>query len=127
MQANWRRSLCAERCITIDPAMPACEVILRVGAPRADSCASHHGDAPPGRNGRKAAWKMRVRPGDKRVPQQQPRTLMQMHDALVCIRPGRDAPLEQWQVYYHRSALLYAEIAEIDRSQSEKERASHDR
>jgi hypothetical protein len=52
---------------------------------------------------------------------------MQMHDVLVCIRPGRDAPLEQWQVYYHRSALLYAEIAEIDRSQSEKERASHDR
>jgi hypothetical protein len=38
-----------------------------------------------------------------------------MHDALVRIRPGRDAPLEQWQAYYHRSAVLYAEIAEIDR------------
>jgi hypothetical protein len=23
--------------------------------------------------------------------------------------------LEQWQAYYHRSAVLYAEIAEIDR------------
>ena len=49
------------------------------------------------------------------VPQRQPRTLMEAHQALVCIRPGRDAPLEAWQVYYHRSAVLYAEIAEIDR------------
>jgi hypothetical protein len=49
------------------------------------------------------------------VPQRQPRTLMEAHQALVCIRSGRDAPLEAWQVYYHRSAVLYAEIAEIDR------------
>jgi len=47
--------------------------------------------------------------------QQQPRTLMQTHEALVCIRPGRDAPWVAWQAYYHRSAVLYAEIAEIDR------------
>jgi hypothetical protein len=51
----------------------------------------------------------------KPTPQQQPRTLMQTHEALVRIRPSRDAPLEQWQAYYHRSAVLYAEIAEIDR------------
>lgn len=54
-------------------------------------------------------------PGNKPVPQQQPRTLMELHDALVRVRPSRDAPLEQWQAYYHRSAVLYAEIAEIDR------------
>jgi len=40
---------------------------------------------------------------------------MQTHEALVRIRPGRDAPLVQWQAYYHRSAVLYAQIAEIDR------------
>src|SRR5436305_14244302 len=57
---------------------------------------------------------MRVMPGNKPAPQQ-PRTLMQMHDALVRIRPNRDAPLEQWRAYYHRSAGLYAEMAEIDR------------
>jgi hypothetical protein len=51
----------------------------------------------------------------KPVPQRPPRTLMEAHKALVCIRPGRDAPLVQWQAYYHRSAVLYAEIAEIDR------------
>jgi len=51
----------------------------------------------------------------KPVTQQQPRTLMELHDALVRVRPGRDALLEQWQAYYHRSAVLYAEIAEIDR------------
>jgi hypothetical protein len=51
----------------------------------------------------------------KPAPQQQPRTLMEMHDALVRIQPSRDAPLEQWQAYHHRSAALYTEIAEIDR------------
>ena len=51
----------------------------------------------------------------KPAPQRPPRTLMEAHNALVCIRPGRDAPLVQWQAYYHRSAALYAEIAEIDR------------
>ena len=39
----------------------------------------------------------------KPAPQQQPKTLMEMHDALVRIRPSRDAPLEQWQAYHHRS------------------------
>jgi hypothetical protein len=57
---------------------------------------------------------MRVMPGNEQAPHQ-PKTLMQIHDALVRIRPSRDAPLEQWQAYYHRSAVLYAEIAEIDR------------
>ncbi|MDQ2883757.1 MAG: hypothetical protein M3Y48_22025 [Actinomycetota bacterium] len=47
--------------------------------------------------------------------QQQPTTLMQAHEALVRIRPSRDASLEAWQSYYQRSAALYAEIAEIDR------------
>jgi len=51
----------------------------------------------------------------KPAPQQPPRTLMEAHNALVLIRPGRDALLEAWQAYYHRSAVLYAEIAEIDR------------
>jgi hypothetical protein len=40
---------------------------------------------------------------------------MEMHDALVRIQPSRDAPLEQWKAYYHRSAVRYAEIAETDR------------
>jgi hypothetical protein len=53
--------------------------------------------------------------GKKPAPQQQPKTLMELHDALVLIRPDQDAPLEQWQAYYHRSAALYTEIAEIDR------------
>jgi hypothetical protein len=47
------------------------------------------------------------------APQRPPRTLMEAHKALVCIRPSRDAPLDQWQAYYHRSAVLYAEIAEM--------------
>ncbi len=47
--------------------------------------------------------------------QQRPGTLMEAHITLVRIRPSRDAPLEQWQAYYQRSAALYAEIAEIDR------------
>jgi hypothetical protein len=44
-----------------------------------------------------------------------PRTLTEVHEALVRIRPARQAPLEQWLAYYQRSADLYAEIAEIDR------------
>ncbi|HEX4100828.1 MAG TPA: AMED_5909 family protein [Pseudonocardiaceae bacterium] len=51
---------------------------------------------------------------NKPAPQQL-RTLTETHNALVRIRPSREAPLEAWQTYYHRSAVLYAEIAEIDR------------
>lgn len=46
---------------------------------------------------------------------QGPRTLMQAHQALVRIRPARQASLSAWQVYYERSAAVYAEVAEIDR------------
>jgi hypothetical protein len=53
--------------------------------------------------------------GNKPMPQRQPRTLREVHDALVRSRPSRDASLEQWLAYYQRSAVLYAEIAEIDR------------
>ncbi|MGH3999016.1 MAG: AMED_5909 family protein, partial [Pseudonocardiaceae bacterium] len=54
-------------------------------------------------------------PGNEPAPKLQPKTLMETHDALVHIRPSRDADLEQWQAYYHRSAVLYAQIADIDR------------
>ncbi|MGH3607696.1 MAG: AMED_5909 family protein [Pseudonocardiaceae bacterium] len=40
---------------------------------------------------------------------------MQAHDALVRIRPKRDAPQAAWLAYYQRSAALYTELAEIDR------------
>ena len=40
---------------------------------------------------------------------------MQAHEALVRIRPKRDAPQAAWLAYYQRSAALYAELAEIDR------------
>jgi uncharacterized protein (DUF305 family) len=42
--------------------------------------------------------------------------LTEVHEALVRIRPARQAPLEQWLAYYQQSADLYAEIAEIDRA-----------
>jgi hypothetical protein len=57
----------------------------------------------------------RVRAASKPVPHRQPRTLREAHEALVRVRPDREAPLEEWKAYYQRSAVLYAEIAEIDR------------
>jgi hypothetical protein len=45
----------------------------------------------------------------------EPKTLMQAHDYLTRIRPTRSAPNAEWLAYYRRSAVLYAEIAEIDR------------
>ena len=44
-----------------------------------------------------------------------PRTLTEVHEALVHIRPARKAPLTEWLAYHQRSAAWYAEIAEIDR------------
>jgi hypothetical protein len=44
-----------------------------------------------------------------------PQTLVAAHEALARIRPDRQAPLAQWLAYYQRSAVLYAEVAEIDR------------
>jgi hypothetical protein len=44
-----------------------------------------------------------------------PRTLVEAHEKLGRIRPGRQAPLAEWLAYYQKSAALYAEIAEIDR------------
>lgn len=43
-------------------------------------------------------------------------TLMQAHELLTRMRPGQGASRETWLKYYRRSAALYAEIAEIDRS-----------
>jgi hypothetical protein len=48
----------------------------------------------------------------KAVP---PQTLVEAHQALARIRPGRQAPLAEWLAYYQRSAAMYAEVAEIDR------------
>lgn len=45
-----------------------------------------------------------------------PRTLAEAGEALWRIRPGEQAPLVEWLAYYQRSAVVYAEIAEIDRS-----------
>jgi hypothetical protein len=44
-----------------------------------------------------------------------PQTLVEAHQALARIRPGRQAPLAEWLAYYQRSAAMYAEVAEIDR------------
>jgi hypothetical protein len=44
-----------------------------------------------------------------------PRTLTDVHEALVRIRPARQASLTDWLAYYQRSAGWYAEVAEIDR------------
>ena len=52
---------------------------------------------------------------DKPTAPVAPRTLMEVHEALARVRPGRQAPLAQWLAYYQRSAALYAEVAEIDR------------
>ena len=51
---------------------------------------------------------------DKTARPGPPTTLMQAHDALVRIRPKRDAPQAAWLAYYQRSAALYEQIAEID-------------
>jgi hypothetical protein len=51
---------------------------------------------------------------EKTVTAGRPRTLMQAHENLVRIRPGREASLPVWFAYYQRSAALYAEIAQID-------------
>jgi hypothetical protein len=52
---------------------------------------------------------------DKTAKAGPPRTLIQAYEALVRIRPKRDAPQTAWLAYYQRSAALYTELAEIDR------------
>ena len=52
---------------------------------------------------------------DKTAKTEPPKTLWQAHEALVRMRPKRDAPQTAWLAYYQRSAALYAELAEIDR------------
>jgi len=42
------------------------------------------------------------------------RTLMQVHEELVRIRPNRDASLAVWLAYHQRSVALYEQIAKID-------------
>ena len=44
-----------------------------------------------------------------------PQTLVEAHEVLARIRPGRQATLTEWLAYYQRSSALYADIAEIDR------------
>ena len=43
------------------------------------------------------------------------RTLVEAHETVARIRPGRQAPLAEWLAYYQRATALYAEIAEFDR------------
>jgi hypothetical protein len=66
---------------------------------------------------------------DKTTKPVTPRTLVEAHEALARIRPGRQAPLAEWLAYYQRSAALYAEIAEIDRGHHHESLywADHDR
>lgn len=52
---------------------------------------------------------------DKTTAPGPPRTLMQAHEALVRIRPKKDAPRAAWLAYHQQSAALYTELAEIDR------------
>ena len=52
---------------------------------------------------------------DKTTKPGTPRTLAEAHEALAAIRPPQTAPLSEWLAYYHRSAAMYAEVAEIDR------------
>ena len=47
----------------------------------------------------------------KSVP---PRTLMQVHEELVSIRPCRKAALPVWLAYYRHSAEMYEQIAKTD-------------
>jgi hypothetical protein len=51
---------------------------------------------------------------DKTAKHEPPKTLMHAHEALVRIRPKKDAPLAVWLAYYQQSAALYTELAEID-------------
>jgi hypothetical protein len=51
---------------------------------------------------------------EKVIATGQLRTLMQVHEELVRIRPGRDAAPAVWLAYYQRSVSLYEHIAEID-------------
>ena len=52
---------------------------------------------------------------DKATEPVVPRTLVEVHEVLARVRPGRQAPLAEWLAYYQRSSALYADIAEIDR------------
>ena len=53
--------------------------------------------------------------GNKENRSDPPRTLTEVHEALVRIRPARQASLTDWLAYYQCSAGWYAEVAEIDR------------
>jgi hypothetical protein len=44
-----------------------------------------------------------------------PKTLMEAHELLTRIRPSQSASRQTWLEYYRRSAVVYAEMAEIDR------------
>jgi hypothetical protein len=52
---------------------------------------------------------------DKTTEPVMPQTLVEAHEVLARIRPGRQAPPAAWLAYYQRSTALYAEIAELDR------------
>ena len=53
--------------------------------------------------------------GDQAAKPGSPRTLREAHEVLERSEPRWKAPLGEWLAYYQRAAVLYAEIAEIDR------------
>ena len=71
-----------------------------------------HGDVE--RASRELWWAREMRAVEKVIATGQPRTLMQAHQELVRIRPGRDALSAVWLAYYQRSVSLYEHIAKID-------------
>lgn len=52
---------------------------------------------------------------DKTTQAAMPCTLAEAHEAAATIRPRQAALLIEWLAYHHRSAAIYAEVAEIDR------------
>jgi hypothetical protein len=54
--------------------------------------------------------------GARDIDTVEPCTLADAHHALARFRPSQKAPLTEWLAYHQRSAALYAEVAEIDRS-----------
>jgi hypothetical protein len=53
--------------------------------------------------------------GDKTAEPGSPKTLRQAYEVLERSEPRWKAPLGEWLAHYQRAAVLYAEIAEIDR------------
>jgi len=52
---------------------------------------------------------------DEAAELEPPRTLIEADHALARLRPRQQAPLAKWLAYHRKAAVIYAEIAEIDR------------